>query len=306
MSQPAHRLSICVIAELVGTFILVLLGLGAVHSAVLTESLTGLWQVGIVWGIAIMIAIYTIGGVSGAHINPAITIALASWKLFPLGRVVPYILAQLTGAFLAAATLFYLFQPQLTAKENAKGVQRGDPGSIVTAMCYGEFYPAPGGLAAGNEPLEADALAEYMSTAEAGQGRAFVAEFLGTAILAFLVVAITDPRNHTQPDRLAPAFIGLTVAALICVLAPLTQACFNPARDFGPRLFSMLAGWGSAAMPGPIGFGVISVYIVAPILGATAGAGLYQQLFRDSNVAETVPGRPLVNIDDAPDQEFPA
>jgi glycerol uptake facilitator protein len=304
MSQPAHRLSICCFAEVIGTYVLVFLGLGAVHSAVLTDSLTGLWQVGVVWGIAIMIAIYTIGGVSGAHINPAITIALASWKLFPRERVVPYILAQVGGAFLAAATLFVLFQPQLTAKEAAKGVTRGEPGSIVTAMCYGEFYPAPGGVAAGDDPMDSKALAAHTQAAAKGQGRAFLAEFLGTAILAFLVVAITDPRNHTQPDRLAPAFIGMTVAALICVLAPLTQACFNPARDFGPRLFSMLAGWGSAAMPGPIGFGVVSVYIVAPILGATLGAGLYHNVFRDSNVAETVEGRPLVNVDGAADKEF--
>lgn len=304
MTQPAHRLRICLLGELIGTFLLVFFGLGAVHSAVLTDSLTGLWQVGVVWGIAIMVAIYTVGGVSGAHINPAITIALASWKLFPGKRVVPYVAAQVAGAFLAAACLFVLFQPQLTAKEAAKGVTRGEPGSIVTAMCYGEFYPAPGGLAAGEEPLDADDLAAHAEAAANGQTKAFLAEFLGTAILAFLVVAITDPRNHTQPDRLAPAFIGMTVTALICVLAPLTQACFNPARDFGPRVFSMLAGWGSAAIPGPIGFGVVSVYIVAPILGATAGAGLYHHVFRDSNVPESLEGRSLTNVPDAPDREF--
>lgn len=305
MSQPAHRLSICVAAELVGTYLLVFFGLGAVHSAVLTDSLTGLWQVGVVWGIAIMVAIYTIGGVSGAHINPAITIALASWRLFPRDRVVSYIAAQVGGAFLAAATLFVLFQPQLTAKETAKGVTRGEPGSIVTAMCYGEYFPAPGGLAAGDERLVAADLDAHAAAATDGKWRAFLAEFLGTAILAFLVVAITDPRNHTQPDRLAPAFIGLTVTALICVLAPLTQACFNPARDFGPRVFAMLAGWGSVAFPGPIGSGSVSVYIVAPILGATAGAGLYQMVFRDCNIPETLPGRSLTNVANAPDVEEP-
>lgn len=294
MSQPQHRLSICVAAELVGTFLLVFFGLGAVHSAVVTGSLTGLWQVGVVWGIAIMIAAYTIGGVSGAHINPAITIALASWRLFPRQRVVPYVVAQLVGAFLAAAALYVLFEPHLAAHEKALGVTRGSPESIVTAMCYGEYYPNPGALAAGPIPVTVEAIEAH--SALVSQSQAAFAEFLGTAILAFLVVAITDPRNHSQPDRLAPLFIGLTVTALICVLAPLTQACFNPARDLGPRIFAFLAGWREAAIPGPIGSGVITVYIVAPIVGATCGAGLYQKLFRDSNVVETVQGRPLVNV----------
>ncbi|MCA9053471.1 MAG: aquaporin [Planctomycetaceae bacterium] len=301
MSQPEHRISVCMLAEAIGTYLLVFLGLGAVHSAVLTDSLTGLWQVGVVWGLAIMVAIYTVGGVSGAHINPAITIALASWKLFPRKRVVPYLIAQLIGAFLAAWTLFILFQAQLTAKEVAKGVERGDPGSIVTAMCYGEYFPSPGSLAAGNEQLTEAELQDYSTSATTSQPPAFLAEFIGTAILAFLVVAITDPKSHTHPDRLAPAFIGMTVTALICVLAPLTQACFNPARDFGPRMFAMLAGWGAAAMPGPIGSGVITVYIIAPIFGATFGAGLYHRVFRDLNVPETLPGRGLVDVDEQND-----
>src|SRR6478609_6755068 len=91
-------------AELIGTFILVFFGCGAVHAAVLTGAQSGLWQVAIVWGIAIMLAIYTIGGISGCHINPAITLAFASWRPFERAAVLPYIGAQLVGAMLAAAT----------------------------------------------------------------------------------------------------------------------------------------------------------------------------------------------------------
>ena len=81
---------------------------------------------------------------------------------------------------------------------------------------------------------------------------AFLAEFLGTLILALVVFAGTDLRNSAAPQgRMAPVFIGLTVAILISVIAPLTQACFNPARDFGPRLFAYFAGWGNIAIPGP-------------------------------------------------------
>ena len=114
------------LAEVLGTFLLVLFGCGAVHVAVLLGDLNGLWQVGIVWGTAIMLAIYVVGPISGAHINPAITVGMAAWGLFPRARVMPYMLSQLAGAFLAAATLFFLFSSYLTAKEEAKGVRRGD------------------------------------------------------------------------------------------------------------------------------------------------------------------------------------
>src|SRR6476469_6172450 len=119
-----------VLAEGLGTFILVLFGCGAVHSAVLTGSQTGLWQVAIVWGLGVAFAAYTVGAVSGAHINPAMTIALAVWGRFPWANVGPYIVAQLGGAFLAAAALFVIYGPSLTQKEDKIGVKRGDPGSI--------------------------------------------------------------------------------------------------------------------------------------------------------------------------------
>src|SRR5690606_40603311 len=131
-------LSACLFAEMLGTFILVLFGCGSVHVAVLTGDLVGLWQVAIVWGISIMIAIYSVGAVSGAHINPAITVGMAAWRLFPATRVVPYIVSQVAGAFAAAAVLYALFAPQLAAHEAAKGVKRGAPGSEITAMCYCE------------------------------------------------------------------------------------------------------------------------------------------------------------------------
>ena len=110
---------------------------------------------------------------------------------------------------------------------------------------------------------------------------AFLAEVLGTMILALVVFAVTDPRNPSAPPAgLAAVFIGLTVAALISVIAPLTQACFNPARDFGPRLFAFFAGWGAVALPGPRGAGFLTVYIIAPMLGAIIGGGLYCRILR--------------------------
>jgi glycerol uptake facilitator protein len=267
------------LAEFLGTYLLILFGCGAVHASVLTGAQSGLWQVAVVWGVAIMLAIYTVGAVSGAHINPAITMAFAVWGRFSWRSVVPYIVSQFAGAFLAAATLFLLFNPYLKAREQEKHVIRGSPGSEITAMCYGEYFPSPGPLSNAEGPYSIDAHQRLNSLVY--EPTAFVAEFLGTLVLALVVFAVTDDRNPGAPPiGLAPVFIGLTVSALISVIAPLTQACFNPARDFGPRLFAFLAGWGPVALPGTRGMGFLTVYIIAPILGAITGSGLYLHVIR--------------------------
>lgn len=263
----------CCVAELLGTFLLVFFGCGAVHVAVLTEALSGLWQVGIVWGVAIMLAIYAFGPVSGAHINPAITLAFAAWRIFPVARVPGYIAAQTLGAFVAAAVLFCVYQPFLLKKERESGVVRGQPGSEVTAMCYGEYFPNPGVVKAVS-PYTVSLEGEPFVSAQV----ACMFEALGTAILALMVVAVTHPRHPSGPKNLAPVFIGLTVSVLIVVIAPITQACFNPARDFGPRLFAYFAGWGAIALPGPRSPGFLTVYILSPIFGAIAGVGIYRIL----------------------------
>lgn len=268
-----------VLAEIIGTYLLIFFGCGAVHAAVLTGAQQGLWQVAIVWGVAIMIAVYSVGGVSGAHINPAVTVAMTLWRGFEKRRVLPYIAGQLIGAMSAAATLFAIFGPHLSAKEAEKGVQRGEPGSVITAMCYGEYFPNPGGLAAGTD-VYSEAKHEELRQRVSTQ-IAFGAELIGTLILGFMVFALTDERNSARPgSALAPVFIGLTVAVLISVIAPLTQACFNPARDFGPRLFAAAAGWGRAALPGQDNWSWLTVYIIAPTLGAVVGGGLYELVVR--------------------------
>jgi len=184
-------------AEILGTFILIFFGCGAVHVAVLTGDLSGLGQVGMVWGVAIMIAAYVCGGISGAHINPAITLALAAWGRFPFKDVPAYIVAQVAGAMLAAATLFVLFNPMLEEKEHVKKVVRGQPGSEITAMCYGEYFPNPGKFAGGNgpyDPIEHKKHYELMS-----EPMACLAEFVGTLLLALAVFAMTDQRNSGSP-----------------------------------------------------------------------------------------------------------
>jgi glycerol uptake facilitator protein len=279
MENKRIPLSVRCLAEVLGTFLLVFFGCGAVHVAVLTGALTGLWQVAIVWAVAIMLAVYTFGAISGSHLNPAVSIALAAWGRFRWADVLPYCAAQLVGAFTAAAVLFTLYQPFLAEKEHDKKVVRGEPGSEITAMCYGEYFPNPGRVAGAEGFYKSDEHAKL--NALVTEPVACAAEVLGTLILALVIFAVTDDRNAAAPvGRLAPVFIGLTVAVLIAVIAPLTQACFNPARDFGPRLFACLAGWGSIALPGPRETGFLTVYILSPILGAVAGGGLYVRLLR--------------------------
>jgi glycerol uptake facilitator protein len=256
-------------AELLGTYVLVFFGVGSVHTAVLTGAQQGLWQVAVVWGIAISLAIYATSAVSGAHINPAMTVAFLAYRGFPVRKVVPYIAAQFAGAFLGAATLYGLFGNLLVRFEAAKGIVRGQRGSELSAMCYGEYFPHPGLVG-----VTADAFASVTPL------QAMLAEAVGTAFLAFFVFAVTDRRNPNRPRANGFAlFIGLTVSICISIIAPLTQAGFNPARDFAPRLFSWLAGWGSVAIPGPRG-GFFTVYILAPVVGALAGAAVYQFLVR--------------------------
>jgi glycerol uptake facilitator protein len=266
------------LAEGLGTFVLVFFGCGAVHAAVLTSAQSGLWQVAIVWGVAIMVAVYVFGAISGAHINPAITVALAAWGRASWQQVLPYVLSQVAGAFVAAAALFGLFHSQLAAKESEKNVARSQWGSEITAMCYGEYFPSPAAATAEGPYRNAD---HEALSGQVSHATAFFAEVLGTLLLALAVFALTDGRNPgAPPGYLAPVFIGLTVAILISVIAPLTQACFNPARDFGPRLFAYLAGWGKVAIPGPNGIGFLTVYVLAPIVGAGAGGGLYERVIR--------------------------
>src|SRR5437763_14719484 len=103
MGKPVDWMALRCLGEVLGTFLLVFFGCGAVHVAVLTGALAGLWQVAIVWAVAIMVAIYVVGGISGAHINPAISVALAAWGRFRWADVAPYVVAQFAGAFVAAA-----------------------------------------------------------------------------------------------------------------------------------------------------------------------------------------------------------
>jgi len=256
------------LSEFLGTLILVFFGVGAVNAAVLAGAQSGLWQVAVVWAVGIALAIYATGAVSGTHINPAITVAMSVYRGFPKAKIAPYILSQTAGACAGSLILFGLYHGLIAHFEAAHHLVRGGPGSELSAMVFGEYFPNPAMVGTSPEAY-----------AQVSRVTAFFGELVGTAFLACFVFALTERRNPEKPRFMVPLFIGLTVAAVISIIAPLTQAGLNPARDFGPRLVAYVLGWGEVAIPGPRG-GFLDVYILAPIIGALIGAGGYELMVK--------------------------
>jgi glycerol uptake facilitator protein len=248
------------IGEALGTFLLVLFGCGSMAVSVLFGANQGLMPVALAWGIGVMLAIYLTRHLSCAHLNPAVSLAMVASGRMRARKLPVYVLAQFAGAVLAGLTLYALFAPSIAAYETAHQIVRGTPESIQTARMFGEYYSSPGSPAVVSLPL------------------AMGAEALGTFLLVLMIFALTEGCNVGRPnDALAPVFIGLTVTSVICLIAPLTQAGLNPARDLGPRLVAWLLGWGPAAFPDRVG-GFLLVYVLAPLAGGVFAAGFFVRI----------------------------
>lgn len=253
------------IAEAFGTAMIVHLGCGTVCAALYKSAQVGLFQIAagkfkvfttiffvslirlsflvyLVWAFAVSLAIYCTAAISGAHLNPAMTLAFSVFRKFPKWKIIPYVFAQLVGAILAASSNYLLYAKDIFSFEASKGIVRGSQDSYISASAFGEYFM---GL-------------DYKT--------AFFAEFFGTAVLAFVIFSLTNEKNDEVPKGFAPALIGATVGALISVIAPLTQAGFNPARDFGPRIVTWFTGWKAVSFHG------WWVYVIAPLLGSICGA----------------------------------
>ena len=256
------------LAEFIGLFLFASIGLMVVATGITTGAATlfGLFDLSITFGLAIMVVILVVGAVSGAQINPAITIALAVYGKFPWREVPVYIAAQISGAIVGALTLYGLYRGPIAAFESANGVVRGEPGSEITAMIFACFAPNPaiaGALEWGPNVVT--------------PGTALLAEAFATMVLAVVVFAVVDERNSFAPNLPVFALIlGLVVAFIVAVEAPLTMAGINPARDLGPRIAITFLGWNGVTFSGP--GSMWWIWTVGPIAGAVAGGAVWQFL----------------------------
>jgi glycerol uptake facilitator protein len=235
-------------AEVLGTFTLIIFGVGVVAQTVLTPFSAGAQSIHWAWGIGVVMGIYVAGGISGAHLNPAVTVSLAFRRGFPWAKVLPYSLAQLVGAFLAAMVVRWNFWEAFDKFDPAKGFK-----SQVVFNTY---------------PNNANPYADI------SQLGAFRDQIIGTAVLVMLVFAIIDARNMSPGANMAPFIIGLVVVGIGMTIGAAAGYAINPARDLGPRLAAAVSGW-SGPFNDQRGDFYAWVPIVAPILGGMLGASVY-------------------------------
>ena len=254
------------IGEMLGTFILTLFGCSSVAVAVLFGEYNSIFQIGLVWGIGVTLAIFLTRHICNAHLNPAVSVAMVVAGRMKPSMLPGYLVAQFVGAIIAGAMLYILFGPSIEQYELTHDILRGTAASVDTARMFGEFYPNPGdAVATVSLPL------------------AMLAEGFGTMLLALFIFGLTEDCNVGKPSSdLQPLFIGLTVSSIIFFVAPLTQAGLNPARDFGPRIVAFLMGWGDVALPDAVG-GWFWVYILSPILGGAVAALLFKFILEPIN-----------------------
>ncbi len=235
-------------AEFLGTFVLMLLGIGGVAMVVLFPSKTpgetvhgGFTNITLAWGLGVTMGIYVAGKVSGAHLNPAVTLSVAVFRGFSWRKVLPYCVAQTAGAFAAAALVYWNYLPAF---------RQVDPFLDHTAGVFTTFPAFPEWPSAG-----------------------FLDQLIGTGLLVLLIFAITDERNAPPGANLAPAMIGLVVVAIGMSFGGMHGYAINPARDFGPRLFTAVAGFRNNGLTD--GTRVWWIPVAAPLLGGLIGAAIY-------------------------------
>ncbi|NYH71726.1 glycerol uptake facilitator protein [Pseudomonas flavescens] len=240
-------------AEFLGTALLIFFGTGCVAALKVAGASFGLWEISIIWGVGVSMAIYLTAGVSGAHLNPAVSIALWLFAGFEKGKLPFYILAQIAGAFCGALLVYTLYSGLFLEFEQANQMVRGSQASLELASVFSTF-PNP-----------------VLST-----GQAFMVEVVITAILMGVIMSLTDDNNGLPRGPMAPLLIGLLIAVIGSAMGPLTGFAMNPARDFGPKLMTFLTGWGEISLTGGRDIPYFLVPIFAPILGACIGAAVYR------------------------------
>jgi glycerol uptake facilitator protein len=244
------------LAETMAMFIIIAFGDSVAAMYVLynpSPYLNSYWGVCIAWGLAVTMAIYATGSISGTHANPAVTLALALYRKFSWSKVIPYWVAQMIGAVLGAALVYLLYVPVIDHFNQSAQLTRATGGAA------GVFFTHPG-LAV--TPMHA-----------------FGDEIILTAFLIFGIFAITEQYNEMAPQSNSSALmIGLLIALIGASMGYLEAWALNPARDLGPRIFCFFAGWGPAAFPSPDNYWWVP--IAGPLAGGCVGGAVYQYLVR--------------------------
>lgn len=239
-------------AEFAGTMILILFGAGVVAQVVSggeSGSLGDHDSIAWAWGLGVMFGVYVAGRATGAHLNPAVTLSFALFRGFAWSKVAPYALAQTLGAFVAALLVRWNYNDMLNAI---------DPEHTTATQTIFSTLPGNG-------------------TLPVSLGSALIDQIIGTAILLFLIVAVTDTRNSPPLANMAPLIIGLIVVAIGFAWGTNAGYAINPARDFGPRLASFITGYGGAWRD-QYGSLYFWVPILGPIIGGPIGVLLYDNL----------------------------
>jgi MIP family channel proteins len=245
-------------AEFLGTFTLLVFGIAVVAQVVLSRQTSGQYlSINIGWGLAVTMGAYVAGGVSGAHLNPAVTLALAVHRGFPWRKVLPYSLAQFAGAFLAALVVFVTYHEAFANFDNGIRQVIGPEG---TAGIFAT-YPQP-----------------FLSTFPGG----LIDQIVGTALLVGCIFAITDQRNSAPPAPFAPIVVGALVLLIGATFGFNSGYAINPARDFGPRVFTAIAGWGMDVFRA--GNSWWWVPIAGPCIGGVLGGYAYDLLITRNHV----------------------
>jgi glycerol uptake facilitator protein len=241
------------IAEFLGTMVLLLFGGGVCAMVVLFGSGVpgevvngGFTNITLGWGLGVTFGIYVAGRISGAHLNPAVTLSLAVFRGFSWSKVLPYCLAQTAGAFTAAALVFFNYK---------EAIASFDPGLTKTAGIFTTFPAFPNAPAAG-----------------------FFDQVIGTALLMLLIFAVGDELNAPPQSSLGPLVVGLIVVAIGISFGKLHGYAINPARDLGPRLWTVVAGYKKNGLTD--GSGMWWVPIAGPLAGGLIGSGLWDLVLR--------------------------
>lgn len=253
------------IGEAIGVFLIVLFGCGLIFSAVLFGVIADFFGAGVGWGFAVALAVYAAASMSGAHFNPAVTLAMAITGRFPWTHVLQYWAAQIFGGFVGGIALLGLFGDRFAQYAQQQALTYGGPGSEKLAMMFIPISPHP--YVVGIDQAAYDAVPLW---------RGFFAEALMTGLLLVFILALLERRSVNAPASwFFPIGLAVLITMIVIVDAPLTMTSLNPARDLGPRLVVALMGFGSIAFPGVRDGGSLVVTVIAPLVGAPLGALFY-------------------------------